>query len=398
MRWLAVIVLLGATHATAAPRVVDGEVLDARGRWTADGSRIVTDATVRTATGDVVVSQLGGTAEGLTMRTFPSLGELLAPGMRVSLAVHADADLARVPYTVVDAVRVMAYPAGFVRTGPTKHGHALYWESGCILVAEDKDGTKELQGDTELAIIDASIATWNDSTDDGTCSYMKVVSTGVTAATTEVGRDGTNLIKFRDSSWCRPKINGDPARCYPESAAGLTTAVFVDDGGSRDGAIVDADIEINGKNFAISANHVSLAPMILGQPYCRAELQNTLTHELGHLHGLEHTCLADGDPPRKDGQGNPVPACGATSDPKIVDATMYNFQDCDETKKEVLSADDITAICTIYPVASDPGTCKVADLGGGCCEAGPGGPPLALTLVVGVWIFRRRAKSARIIG
>ena len=396
MRWLTVLVLFGATRAAAAPVVVDGDVIDARGRWTADGSRIVTDVTVRTATGDVVVSQLGGTADGLTMRTFPALGEILAPGMRVSLAVHADVDLGRVPYVVVDAVRVMAYPAGFVRTGPTKHGHPLYWESGCIFVAEDKDGTKAIQGDGELAIIDASIATWNDDSHTSACSYMHVISTGVTAKTTEVGRDGTNLIKFRDSSWCRPSVDGDAARCYPESAAGLTTAVYVDDGGSRDGAIVDADIEINGKNFAISVNHVSLAPMIIGQPYCRAELQNTLTHELGHLHGLEHTCLADGDPPRQDDQGQPVPACGATSDPRIVNATMYNFQDCDETKKEVLSPDDITAIGSIYPVAHDPGTCEPAKLSSGCCAAGSGGPPLGLALGVYAGIFRRRAKSARI--
>ena len=391
------LVLLGATGvATAA--VIDGEVLDARGRWTADGSRIVTDATVRTATGDVVVSQLGGTADGLTMRTFPALGEILAPGMRVSLAVHADADLARVPYTVVDAVRVMAYPAGFVRTGPTKHGHPLYWESGCILVALDKDGTKEIQGDMELAVIDASIATWNDATVTPSCSYMDVMSTGVTAATTEVGHDGINLIKFRDSSWCRPAVHGDPARCYPESAAGLTTAVFVDDGGARDGAIVDADIEINGKNFAISVDHVSLAPMIMGQPYCRAELQNTLTHELGHLHGLEHTCLADGDPPRKDDQGNAVPACNATNDPRIVDATMYNFQDCDETKKEVLSPDDIAGICAIYPAANDPKACAPARDTAGCCDAGSGGPPLLLSLAVTAGIFRRRRKSAKLDG
>ena len=384
MRWLAIIAAL-AGWAEAAP--VDGEVVQTRARWTADGSRIITDATVRTPAGDVVVSQLGGSVDGLAMRTFPALGEPLVVGMRVALAVHVDTDLARASYTVVDAVRVMAYPAGFVRTGPTKHGNPLYWESGCIFVAEDRDGTKAINGDNEFRVIDASIATWNDDTDNGTCSYMKLVSTGRTAATTEVGRDGTNLIKFRDASWCRPKVNGDPARCYPDSAAGLTTAVFVDDGGARDGAIIDADIEINGVGFAISVNHVSL-----GTASCRAELQNTLTHELGHLHGLEHTCLADGDPPRKDDQGRAVPACGATRDPRIVDATMYNFQDCDETKKEVLSADDITAVCAIYPTARDPHACEPATLTPGCCDAGAGAPPLAWPLVVLGLILRRRGK------
>ena len=384
MRWLAIIAAL-AGSAAASP--VEGEIVTTRARWTADGSRIVTDATVRTTAGDVVVSQLGGSLDGLAMRTFPSLGEPLVPGMRVALAVHADTDLARVPYTVVDAVRVMAYPAGFVRTGPTKHGNPLYWESGCIFVAEDRDGTKAISGDGEFPVIDAAIATWNDDTVTATCSYMKLVSTGRTAATTEVGRDGTNLIKFRDASWCRPKVDGDPARCYPDSAAGLTTAVYVDDGGARDGAIVDADIELNGVTFAISVNHVSL-----GTAACRAELQNTLTHELGHLHGLEHTCLADGDPPRTDDQGRPVPSCSATTDPRIVEATMYNFQDCDETKKEVLSADDIAAVCTIYPIARDPHACEPADLSPGCCDARSSAPPLWQALLVLGTILRRRTK------
>jgi hypothetical protein len=33
---------------------------------------------------------------------------------------------------------------------------------------------------------------------------------------------------------------------YPASSAGVTTVLYVDDGGARDGAIFDADIELNG--------------------------------------------------------------------------------------------------------------------------------------------------------
>jgi hypothetical protein len=97
----------------------------------------------------------------------------------------------------------------------------------------------------------------------------------------------------------------------------------------RDGAIVDADIEINGVNFSISVNGVTL-----GVTGCDAELANTLTHELGHLHGLEHTCLATGDPQRVDGNGSAVPSCSDQNlPPAITEATMYPFQDCGETKK-----------------------------------------------------------------
>src|SRR5512138_1336826 len=74
-------ITLAPAAALATPITVEGTVVDAHSRWTSDGSRIVTEATVRTADGeDVVVSQLGGTVDGLTMRTFPG-PEILAPGM-----------------------------------------------------------------------------------------------------------------------------------------------------------------------------------------------------------------------------------------------------------------------------------------------------------------------------
>lgn len=384
MRWLA-LVLAMSTPVIAAP--VTGDVVGVVSRWTNDGSRIVTDATIRTQAGDVVVTQLGGTVDGLTMRTFPQLSEPLVVGMRVAADVHVGMDTRQVPHTTVDDVRVLAFPPGFVRSGPTKHGNPLYWESGCILLALDPDGTKEIAGDGEFAVIDASIATWNDA--NASCTYMNIMDTGKLAQTTEVGRDGVNLLKFRDESWCRPAVDGDDAKCYPQSAAGLTTAIYVDDGGSRDGAIVDADIEINGKYFAISVDHVSLAPMIPNVAYCRAELQNTLTHELGHLQGLEHTCRVDGDPERVDGNGDPVPLCANTSDPAIVEATMYPFQDCDETKKEVLTPDDEAGVCTIYPESDNPHECKAAQLHPGCCNAGGSAPPVGLALFV-LLAWRRR--------
>jgi hypothetical protein len=285
-------------------------------------------------------------------------------------------DLSLHEHLAVESVKVMAYPPNFVRTGPTKAGKPLFWESGCIFVTIDDAGTKEINGDNEFTIVDQSIATWN--TASATCSYMQVVSDG--RATHEVGNDKVNVIKFRDASWCRPAIKNDPARCYSPSAAGITTAVYVDDASSsRDGAIVDADVEINGVDFAISSNGVTL-----GEAPCKAELANTLTHELGHLHGLEHPCLAAGDPARTDDQGHQVPLCSATSDPKITEATMYNFQDCGETKKESLSQDEVTAICTIYPKAMDPGSCEPVGSGGGCCSTSTSERPGPAFLLAGL--------------
>jgi len=374
---------------------IDGDVVAVQSHWTSDGSRIVTDATVRTPDGGtVVVSQLGGSVDGIGMRQWPG-PELLVVGMTVAVAAHRDVDLAQQPHVVLDSAKVIAYPPGFVRTGPTKAGKYLYWESGCVYITPDAAGTTALAGDAEFAIIDASIASWNDGT--ASCSYLQLVTEPRRAL--EVGRDNVNVIKFRDTSWGRPAVGDDPARDYPHAAAGITTAVYIDDAKSpRDGAIIDADIEINGVDDAISIDQQSLGK----GP--RSELQNTLTHELGHLQGLEHTCRVDGDRARVDDQGNAVPLCTEVDPPlnahdqAILDATMYNYQVAGETSKESLSDDDIAAICAVYPTAKDPKSCDpVGSTGGGCCSAsGVGDRPGVSFLLAGtVLLLMRRRKTSR---
>lgn len=382
MRSFVLLAALAGT-ASASPMTVSGSVIDVRSRWTADGDRILTDATVRTDTGDVTVTQFGGTVDGLTMREFPGT-EPLVPGMRVNVAARQDYDLSRRMHVVVDSVKVNAYPPSYVRTGPTAAGNHLYWESGCVFISVDANGTKQLPGDLEFQIVNNAIAAWNEAT--ASCSYMRLINEGKKEV--EVGRDNVNVIKFRDTTWCRPATKDAPPKCHPDSAAGITTATFVDDASSpRDGAIVDADIELNGEDFALSANGQTL-----GTANCLSELQNTLTHEIGHLLGLEHTCLALGDPPRVDDKGAAVPSCGnANTDQE--NATMFNFQECGERKKETLEPDDIAGVCGIYPVADYPGTCERVDTGTGCCSSGSGpAGPLALVgfvLLTGFWRRRR---------
>lgn len=96
--------------------IVEGDVVAVHGYWTDDRSRIVTEATVQTPDGPVVVSQLGGSADGIGMITIPGPPRL-EPGMRVAVAAHQDLDRSQREHAVVDSVKVLAYPPDYVRRG-----------------------------------------------------------------------------------------------------------------------------------------------------------------------------------------------------------------------------------------------------------------------------------------
>lgn len=375
--------------------IIDGDVVATHSYWTDDGARIMTDATVQTSDGQqVIVTQFGGVVDGIGMRIM-SGPDVMEPGMHVAVAAHKDLDLSQIEHVVLDTMKVAAYPPNYVRTtGPNQE--KLYWESGCSMVTIDAAGTTAIPGDAEFPIIDAAIDEWNTRT--ASCSYFKVMDLG--RKSLEVGNDGVNLIKFRDTVWGLPAASNAPAVTHSAQAAAITTATYISDPKSpRDGAIVDADIELNGVNFTIAASPSD--PPVKG---CLAVLQNTLTHELGHLHGLEHTCfLGSVDPGWVDNQGHPVPSCNppppATLPASIVDATMYPTQDCGEIKKEKLSPDDIQSMCDIYPASAGPKACTPphTSTGGGCCSASSGDRAGASMLLAGVTVLvmRRRRKVSR---
>lgn len=384
-RWLCA--SLVALAAPAAADTLEGDVVATRAAWSDDDRAIVTTATVRTAAGDVIVEQLGGTADGYTMVVFDDDPPLVV-GMRARITARAVVEPPRAPRWFADGV-VDVTPAGrapYVRTITDRSGHPLYYAKSCAQVAYAVEGTTAIPGDQERAVIEAAIAEWNGRT--AGCAYLNLVSLG--ADDREVsGRDFVSVIKFRDSTWCRPAVDGKPMKCHSHAAAGVTTAVFVNEPGDpRDGELVDADIELNGVDFAIATGGQSL-----GTASCQADLGNTLTHELGHLLGLEHTCLTPADAPHVDGTGAAVPLCSSPLTPAIIDATMYPFQECGETSKTSLSQDEVDALCAIYPTAADPGVCAAPDpLDTGCCATGGQAPAPAIALAVLGLIRRRRRR------
>jgi len=128
-----------------------------------------------------------------------------------------------------------------------------------------------------------------------------------------------NIVVFRNDT------QGDEVDRWVHTlgALAITTVTF----DATSGRLLDADIEINDRSFTFT----TCDPEDAG---CEVvfDLENTLTHELGHVVGLDH-------PP------NDAPDAFA--------ATMFASASETDTEKRTLADDDIAGLCTIYPGDSD---------------------------------------------
>jgi len=391
------ILTVGAQDATAQTAagiavptdLITGQVISAEAGWTSGARKIVTRSVIRTADGiEHRVHQLGGTVDGIGMRVYPGT-TLLQVGQSVQVTTRSIPFAASSPVMQVVSQRL----PGALFSVRTKNdpGVPLYWSANCIFITPDSAGTSHIAGDGEFAAIQGVFSHW--ATEMNDCSYMTFSMEE--RVSSEVGLDGVNVVKFRDSEWCPPDAETQ-ADCYSPGAAGLTTLFFRNTSGkSNSGEILDADIELNGVNFAISVGGVSE-----GAPQCLSDLANTLTHEVGHLLGMDHTCWVPQDEDEVqpvDHTGTLVPRCFPASSlqPYITEATMYNFQECGETKKATLHDDDVAdGVCLMYPADDDPGVCAVPKIKNDGCSASGGGQfgPLAL-LGLAFLAFRRRRHS-----
>jgi hypothetical protein len=199
------------------------------------------------------------------------------------------------------------------------------------------------------------------SHDEIACTGLSISMRRNAEATAEVGLDQKNVIVFGRDAWCQSSPAADPTTpCYPANAMAVTT-LFKN---RTTGEIVDADMEINAAYF-------SWADLVVDPASANgntADFQNTLTHELGHVIGLAHTCYSsnDGPAPLMDNTGNPEVDCASSGVPaSVTDATMYPVVPISDTDRRTLSPDDEQAACDIYPSQT------VFLAGAGCSVAGP---------------------------
>jgi hypothetical protein len=251
-------------------------------------------------------------------------------------------------------------------------GNAFAWMPSCLpLPIAVYPGTFSQMSPGEVAgAATAATAAW--SAGANPCTFIDF-TVSLESGSPRRGNDGRNAIILRNTSWCQLDATGacNPAGpIYDPASLALTTVTAR----ASTGEIFDADIEINAFQFpwADRIAHPELAD--------RHDLQNVLTHEFGHVLGLDHSCFVAGVPPM-DHTGQPVPEC-ANASASVSATTMYPSSTLGDLERRTLEPDDRAGVCGIYPAAATPcppGTdascvCPPPGADGGL-DAGDGGGP-----------------------
>lgn len=250
-----------------------------------------------------------------------------------------------------------AFVRSHVDDDPSRY---LYWPNRTVAVFLQQNGSQDVgPGAMRAAVLRATTA-WSANA----CTDLYLHWGGTTSNRqtnlTSTQPDMVNTLVWREA--------GEWPEDVGSSTLALTTLVY----DRALGAILDGDIDFNGQDFYWTATDDRSA--------ADTDVQNTVTHELGHLIGLDHS-----------------------DDP---DSTMYGGTESGEFSKRDLGDDDLDALCYIYPagddtpletVTSEPAPLELA--GTGCAAAGGrpvGGAGAALLVVVVAGALGRRRRARRI--
>ncbi len=225
----------------------------------------------------------------------------------------------------------------------------LFWRYRVVLVQPADDTSVDVAPVDLRAAILRSIDTWNAAAE--TCSdfrfedggYPNGLETNLSSGT----HDGENRIVWREDEWPDD---------VPLATLAITTFVYR----VASGEILDADVDVNG------VAHVYSDTVTLG--LVRTDVENTITHELGHVLGLAHS-----------------------PDPE---ATMYRESAPQDLEKRSLAADAIDGLCFIYPdgvPTPDAPILHAPPLTGCSIASAPSTSALWSIVVVTLLVRRKRA-------
>jgi hypothetical protein len=216
-------------------------------------------------------------------------------------------------------VLVAASPSiaqAFVRT-ETSTGDAVSWDRRCIPWHLNNRGTPDVSLDAARRAVQRSFSTWQNVD----CSDLELTEQGLTNIEMVGFRpdlENVNVVLWREEGeWAHSSmIIGLTTVTYCERAEGSLCAYS--------GLVLDADIELNGEVFTFTTSQV------LGRT--RYDIRNTVTHEVGHFIGFDHST--------------------------DVQSTMFASAPPGETQKATLAVDDENALCETYPGVSPVPACE----------------------------------------
>ncbi len=292
---------------------------------------------------------------------------------------------------VLGALAAEPRAQAFIRSR-TRSCRPVFWPQGCLYVQPDSELLgSDLAPDRVENAIQNAITAWNDHL--GVSSFLQLRYLAPRGPQEINPLDGLQLIKFRRNRFCRPPTATNSMEvCFDQSATAVTTVTFINrpSDPASDGLIIDADIDFNAVDFHFYDADNGPPPTGGRTP---VDLWNTVTHELGHVMGLEHPCsLFPGAVAAcaVDDQGSPAPDCSQVErerfrDPRLqtlYESTMYPTAAPGEVIKRQPHADDVAGIITAYPRVSDPRTCRLPTVvqNAGCAASAPASTGFAASL------------------
>lgn len=262
-------------------------------------------------------------------------------------------------FCVAGPSRVRAWRHATVDSEP---GTTLFWRSRRVEIRSAYGTCVDAPESAVRASVLQALNEW--STAGAGCADMSLVEgrtlagSGSFATNLDGGDpDHENRLVWRQHDWPRADA-GD--------VIALTTLVY----DRATGAIVDADIDVNGEDFYFTTTDDAGTVV--------TDVQNTVAHELGHVLGFGHS--------------------------DIEEATMYGSSEPGDIGKRELDGDDVQAVCTVYPYGAPTPRGLGRSSGGltsasGCNVGGAGaGSGWLVVLALGlalVLVARRRARIAQ---
>ena len=258
------------------------------------------------------------------------------------------------------ALQTSAPPYSRSRTPASEgapEGRCLWWHGGSTLTFHQQQC---MPGEADCAArqeaVSLALRNWDDVL--AQCASLRL-SEGPATASRQVGyvlnEVNENILVLRDRACTQAGGSPEGEDCwrYAAETLALTTVTFQ----LRTGEVLDADVELNAVAFA--------------SPSQTRDLQGTVTHELGHALGLDHSA---------DSRSTMYPT--STPDQRLID----------EGSRQ--------AMCTIYPrgapavdcVAKEP-VSQQQGLGLFGCNAVTGGGGPLLSGLVALRVLRRRRRE-----